>query len=116
MKKQLVLAFAAVFVFGIAIATSGQTRQKVTIRLGTSGYRPSSFTLKKGVPATLTFIRTTDKTCGKQIVLPAFGITEDLPLNEPVNITVTPGRRGTFTFTCGMHMLRGKIIVTEEKK
>ena len=32
-------------------------------------------------------------------------------LNESVTLTITPRRTGTFNFTCGMHMMRGKIIV-----
>jgi plastocyanin domain-containing protein len=104
---------ATFFILAVVGASTvfGQTPQRVTVRLGTSGYRPSSFKLKKGVPATLTFIRTTDRTCGKLVVLPDYGVTENLPLDQPVDITITPTRNGTFTFTCGMQMLRGKIIV-----
>lgn len=102
-----VFAFA---VFG-ASTVAGQTRpQKVTVKVGKS-YRPSSVKLKKDVPVRLTFIRTTDETCGQQIVLPAYGITRDLPLNQPVAIRFMPKRTGNFSFTCGMHMMRGKIIV-----
>ena len=106
------IIIAIVFAFAILGVSNaiGQTRQKVTIRVGSS-YRPSSFKLKKGAPATVTFIRTTDEGCGQQIVLPAYGITRDLPLNQPVALRFTPKRTGTFSFTCGMHMMRGKIIV-----
>jgi plastocyanin domain-containing protein len=111
MKRQTIRAVVTMFVivFGVSVAF-GQKTQKFTVRVGTS-YRPSSLKLKKGIPARLTFIRTSDETCGQQIVLPAYGITRDLPLNQPVAVTFTPKRTGTFSFTCGMRMMRGKIIV-----
>ncbi len=81
------------------------------VRLGEGAYRPSSFKLKKGVPARITFIRTSDKNCGQTVLLPAYGISRDLALNTPVTIRFTPKKTGSFTFTCGMQMLRGRIIV-----
>ena len=55
--------------------------------------------------------RTTDETCGTEIVMPAFAVNQKLPLNEPVEVVVTPTEPGTIAFACGMDMLKGSIVV-----
>lgn len=85
--------------------------QRIVVNLTENGYRPSSFRLQKGVGARVTFIRKTNATCGQEIVIPAYGVRRDLPLNQRVTVSFMPRQTGTFNFTCGMDMLRGKIIV-----
>jgi len=85
--------------------------QMAKIVLTTKGYQPASLKLWRGVPARVTFLRTTDATCVKEIVLPDFGIRRTLPLNQSVVVTFTPARKGIFTFVCGMNMMRGQMIV-----
>jgi len=85
--------------------------QTVRIEISAQGYQPSHFRLRRGVPARVTFVRTTDATCVKEIVLPDFKIRRVLPLNQPVTIAFTPTRKGTFTFGCGMNMMSGQLIV-----
>jgi RND family efflux transporter MFP subunit len=89
--------------------------QTATISLGEAGYEPARLTLRAGVPARLTFIRTTDKTCGTEISFPSLDITRALPLNQPVVIEFTP-RAGELAFTCGMNMLKGAILVSDERR
>jgi plastocyanin domain-containing protein len=67
-------------------------------------------TLRAGVPARLTFVRTTDKTCATEVVFPSLNLKRALPLNQAVVVEVTPSK-GELTFTCGMNMLRGTIVV-----
>ncbi len=116
MFKKSIAILAAVIILAGAMVFA-QTRhvsrkiQSVRVNLTESGYRPSSFRLRKGVRSRVTFIRRTDATCGQVIVMPAYGVRRDLPLNQPVTIVFTPRKTGTFNFTCGMDMLRGKIIV-----
>lgn len=85
--------------------------QTVKVVLTESGYQPNSFKLKKGVPARVTFVRRTEAGCGQEIALPAYGIRRALPLNQPVTVRFTPAKTGSFSFTCGMGMLRGTIFV-----
>jgi cobalt-zinc-cadmium efflux system membrane fusion protein len=92
----------------------GAAVQTATISLGEKGYDPSRLTLRAGVPVRLTFIRTTDKTCGTEITFPSLGLKRPLPLNEPVAIEFTP-TAGELAFTCGMNMLKGTIVVSEER-
>ncbi len=112
----LLLIVFAVLSGSTVFAQTGKTRpprktQRVSITLTKNGYRPESFRLRRGIPAKLTFVRTTDETCGQMIVIPAYGVHRDLPLNQPVTIKFTPRKNGTFNFTCGMDMLRGQIVV-----
>jgi plastocyanin domain-containing protein len=88
-----------------------QKVQNITVSLTSAGYQPASFRLKKDIPARITFIRKTEDECGKEVVFPAYQIRRELPLNTPVTIRFTPRKAGTFSFVCGMNMLRGKIIV-----
>jgi RND family efflux transporter MFP subunit len=75
------------------------------------GYQPDRVTLRAGVPARITFIRTTDKTCGTEVTIPSLGIERPLPLNQPVDIEFTPQKTGDIGFVCGMGMLKGTLAV-----
>lgn len=86
--------------------------QVVEVTVGPNGYDPEQIELDADTPARLVFTRTTDGTCAKQIQIPAFGIENTpLPLNEPVTFEVAPQEAGTFTFACGMDMMKGTIVV-----
>jgi plastocyanin domain-containing protein len=68
-------------------------------------------TVRAGVPVRLTFLRTTDATCGTEVLFPSMNIKRALPLNEPVVIEFTPGTAGDIAFACGMGMLNGAVVV-----
>jgi plastocyanin domain-containing protein len=85
--------------------------QRVTVALTETGYQPASFRLRRGVPAQVTFIRKVSATCGTQIVVPEYDIKRDLPLNESVLVEFTPNKSGTLTFSCGLGMLHGSLVV-----
>ena len=121
-NKLIIFALCAgiVFITGTEALAQRRTRsqktaikrvQTVRISLTERGYQPATFRLKKGVPARVTFIRKTADECGREIVIPAYNIRRELPLNQPVTVSFTPKRAGSFSFACGMDMLRGKVIV-----
>ncbi len=100
----------------VPATTSGSTSvaaemQTAKIAVTERGYEPDTVTLRAGVPARLTIVRMTDKTCGTEIVIPALNIKRPLPLNEPVVIEFTPAKRGEIAFTCGTNMLKGVVVV-----
>jgi hypothetical protein len=85
--------------------------QTARIIVSDEGYQPDRVTVHAGVPARLTFVRTSDKTCGAEVTIPSLDIKRALPLNEPVGIDFTPKTAGDVAFVCGMGMLRGTIVV-----
>jgi RND family efflux transporter MFP subunit len=85
--------------------------QTARVRITDKGYEPATIRLRKGVNARITFVREVEATCGTDVHIDEFGITKELPFKEPVVVEFTPSRTGEYAFTCGMKMLRGKIIV-----
>jgi cobalt-zinc-cadmium efflux system membrane fusion protein len=93
-------------------AESGtETTQTAKVVVSEQGYEPATVTLRAGTPARITFVRTTDKTCGTEVVFTSLDIKRALPLNEPVVIAFTPDRSGDIAFACGMNMLHGTVVV-----
>jgi cobalt-zinc-cadmium efflux system membrane fusion protein len=85
--------------------------QSAKIVVNEQGFEPAKVALRTGTPARLTFVRTTDETCGTEVVFPSLDIKRALPLNEPVQIEFTPAKTGEIAFACGMNMLRGTVVV-----
>jgi len=86
--------------------------QRVRIRIK-GGYEPARILLKKGVPAVLEFYRDEEEACSEHVVLEAFGLNVFLPAHQSTSLRFTPEEDGVFPFSCGMGMLRGEIVVTE---
>lgn len=83
--------------------------QTARVTVGDTAFEPARLTLRAGVPARITFVRTSDKTCATEVVFPSLKITRALPLNEPTVVDMTPSS-GELAFTCGMNMLQGTIV------
>jgi hypothetical protein len=90
---------------------SGETAQTAKVVVNDQGYEPARVTLRADILARITFVRTTDKTCGTEVVFPSLNIKRALQLNEPVVIEFTPAKPGDIAFACGMNMLHGTIVV-----
>jgi plastocyanin domain-containing protein len=78
------------------------------------GFTPSSISVPKGPAgskATLTFVRTTDKTCATEVVFPELNVEKPLPLNVPVSLDVPSDAARTLHFQCGMAMFKGALLV-----
>lgn len=91
-----------------AIATTGT--QEITITVD-GGYSPAVVTLKAGQPARLLFDRRDSGSCTEEVVFADFGIRRFLPTATTTAIEFTPHQPGSFEFTCGMGMVRGKLQV-----
>ena len=94
---------------GVQAGSTGMQTAKVQVT--ERGFEPDRVSLKAGSPARLTFVRTTDKTCGTEVVFPSLQIKRDLPLNQPVTIDFTPAKTADIAFACGMNMLQGVVVV-----
>jgi len=90
---------------------SSESAQTAKVIVTEQGYEPAKVTLRAGTPARITFVRTTDKTCGTEVVFPSLNIKRALPLNQPIVIEFTPAKPGDIAFDCGMNMLHGTVVV-----
>ena len=111
MSKQIIFSILLITLVTLSTNSRANSVQNIVIKITKKGYEPKVITLKKDVPIRLTFIRRTTQTCGTEIIIPDYKIEKSLPLNKAVRVELTPSRNGELTFTCGMNMLRGKIIV-----
>lgn len=75
------------------------------------GYSPDVIVVKKGVPVRLSFYRDETADCSDTIVFGDFKIRKPLPAFKTTAIEFTPEKEGEYVFTCGMGMMRGKLIV-----
>ncbi len=75
------------------------------------GYSPDVIVVKKGVPVRLDFYRDETADCSDTIVFGDFKIRKPLPAFKTTAIEFTPEKEGEYVFTCGMGMMRGKLIV-----
>lgn len=108
------VAFILWYFFGVreavtvGIAEGGVQEIKITVK---GGYSPDVIAVKQGRPVRLDFYRDETASCSEQVVFGDFGIARDLPAFKTTAIEFTPDKAGEFTFTCGMNMIRGKLIV-----
>jgi plastocyanin domain-containing protein len=86
----------------------GVQRVRITVK---GGYSPDVVVVKQGRPVRLDFYRDETASCSDRVVLGDFGIARDLPAFRTTPVEFTPERSGEFTWTCGMSMLRGTLIV-----
>jgi plastocyanin domain-containing protein len=75
------------------------------------GYNPDVIAIPFGKTTKLHFVRKDANSCLEEVVLSDFKIRKYLPLNETITIPVTPEKKGTFGYSCGMNMYHGKIVV-----
>jgi plastocyanin domain-containing protein len=87
---------------------SGVQEVKITVK---GGYTPNVVVVKQGRPVRLDFYRDETASCSEQVVFGDFGIARDLPAFRSTPVEFTPQKPGEFTWTCGMNMLRGKLVV-----
>lgn len=88
---------------------AGAGPQEITVAVQ-GGYSPAAIRVKAGAPVRLVFDRQETSSCSEELVFPDFGVRRFLPAHQKTTIEVTPPAPGTYEFTCGMGMLRGKLI------
>jgi plastocyanin domain-containing protein len=92
---------------------SGPQRTRIVV---SGGYSPSTVRVQAGRPVRLEFDRQETSGCTEEVVLPDFGIRTYLPAHRITPVEFTPPKAGSYEFTCGMAMVRGKIIVEEPRE
>jgi hypothetical protein len=83
----------------------------ILVKVSASGFEPSLIPAKAGMPLKLAFFRPDAQNCGREVIFPDLGIQRELPVGQTVVIDVTPRKTGSLTFSCGMKMLHGELLV-----
>lgn len=95
---------------GTAAAIGSTGVQEATI-LVKGAYSPDVIVVEHGKPVRLMFDRQETAACSERVIFPDFHRQAELPQGQPVPVEFTPERPGEYEFTCGMGMLRGKVVV-----
>jgi plastocyanin domain-containing protein len=116
MKVRSIAALSILALFSMSALAQSQAEQAQTAKvlITKKGFEPGNLKLKPNVPAKITFLRQTNDTCATSVVISEYKIKKDLPLNEAVLVEFKPTKTGKFSFTCGMYMLKGDLIVSEQ--
>jgi plastocyanin domain-containing protein len=82
------------------------------VRIAVRGsYDPSRIEVRSGRPVRILFRREEVEGCSDTVLIPEWGISQRLPAYEDTVVEFTPTTPGEYEFTCGMHMMRGSIVV-----
>jgi plastocyanin domain-containing protein len=92
----------------VAATVAGTQEVVVTVK---GGYDPAVIQVRHGQLVRLVFDRQEESGCSEEVVFPDFRIQRFLPAFARTAIEFTPEQPGTYEFTCGMRMLRGKVVV-----
>jgi putative intracellular protease/amidase/plastocyanin len=104
---------AAVVRAGVPATTEGGV-QIVAVAVTDSGFEPSVITAKPGTPIRFTFDRQTKSGCFEAVKIPSLDVAaRPLVVGAKTTIDVAAVAAGTYEFTCGMEMFRGKLIVKD---
>lgn len=91
-------------------ATMVNDKQEVEVIVN-GGYTPNTVVLKQGVPASIVFHRKDPSGCFSHVVFPDLGINEALSVDKQQAIDIDTSKATEYSYTCGMNMFYGKVIV-----
>ena len=117
-KLKLFLGLAAVIVTlsgaspMVTNVVEAHTRT-IKIKVDKNGFSPSSIEVEAGHKLNLVFNRAGSDNCGSTVVLPKYKIRKTLPVGKDVIVSITPREAGNISFTCGMGMYKGSIVVAD---
>lgn len=86
------------------------SEQVVTMNVTASGFEPSVFHIKQGVPVKWVINGVNVTGCTSTIIVPSHNISKSLKTGENI-VEFTPQSKSVINFSCGMGMVRGKFIV-----
>lgn len=94
----------------VRAVASGSGVQEIEVQVR-GGYSPDLIIGEAGRPVRLDFHRNETADCSEEIVFGDFGVRKRLPAYQTTPVEFTPEQPGEYVFTCGMGMLRGKLVV-----
>lgn len=95
----------------VAVEQSNPGEQIATITISQNGYGPENVDLKAGVPTKIDFKAEKGAGCLRQVISKDLGINTIVDENKDNYVALKDVKPGTYTYTCGMGMFKGKITV-----
>jgi heme/copper-type cytochrome/quinol oxidase subunit 2 len=93
------------------IDVTDQSKPKINMLVTKTGYTPNVIRVKKGVPIELDINNPLEDSCLSTFMIPDFNIKNVNLKVGTTNLSFTPDKTGKYTFSCGMEMFKGTIIV-----
>ncbi len=81
------------------------------IQVSSKGYSPARIVVEANKPIRLVFQRMDAQNCANRVVVPELGIDRELTPGKSVLIEIPPQKAKEFSFSCGMGMYRGSVVV-----
>ena len=89
-----------------------ESTPKVKMLVTEKGYTPNVIRVKKGVPVELEIENPLkNNSCLSTFMIPDFNVNNINLKTGTTNLSFTPDKTGEYTFSCGMKMFKGTIIV-----
>lgn len=88
-----------------------ETNPKIEMMVTPTGYTPNVIKVKKGVPVELNITNPGDNSCFSTFMMPDFDLNNINLKGGTTKLTFTPDKEGEYTFSCGMNMFKGTVIV-----
>jgi len=102
----------AALLIGCQQTGSGQQPlAEVHVDVTEQGFEPAEVKVPTGRPVTIVMTRKTDQTCAKSVEFASLHKSYELPLDQPVSISLPASSKGTIRYECAMHMLSGRVII-----
>ncbi len=107
----LVITFGGAFVIVTNVVEAHSRTVKISV--SKNGFSPSSIDAEAGHKLNLVFNRVDKQGCGSEVVFPSLKVRKKLPIGKDVIVSFTPTEARQVNFTCGMGMLKGKVIISD---
>jgi heme/copper-type cytochrome/quinol oxidase subunit 2 len=88
-----------------------ESNPKIEMMITPTGYSPNVIKVKKGVPVELNITNPGDNSCFSTFMMPDFGLNNVNLKAGTTKLSFTPDEAGQYTFSCGMNMFKGTVIV-----
>ncbi len=85
---------------------------EIPVTIDDTTFSPEVVQIPSDTPVRLVVDRQESSACSDQLAIPQLGVLADLASNAVTTIDVPASKSGTYTLTCGMGMMSGKLVVT----
>jgi hypothetical protein len=83
----------------------------IDVKVSDKGFTPARVEVPAGKPARLAFTRVDAQNCASEVVFPALGLRQALPVGKTVMVELPPRADGELHFACGMGMYKGAVVI-----